>query len=119
MPPPRSTPFRSELGQASVELVAAVPFVVLAGLVAWQLVLTGHTAWLCANAARVAARAEAVDRDPKRAARSALPRSLERDLEVERRRRGGVRVRVRVPILARAWRSPVRIGASTSLGGKH
>ena len=108
---------RGERGQASVELVAAVPFVILAFAVAWQLVLTGHTAWLCANAARIAARAEAVDRDPEKAARSALPRSLERGLDVERRRGGGVRVRMRVPILARVWSSPVTISASTSLGG--
>jgi hypothetical protein len=109
---------RSQVGQASVELVAVVPFVLLAALVAWQLALTGHTAWLCANAARVAARAEAVGRDPKKAARSALPRGLERGIEVRRRDAGGVRVSVRVPVLARRWRAPVRVGASASLGGK-
>jgi hypothetical protein len=108
---------RSQAGQASVECVAALPLTVLVGLVAWQLALTGHTAWLCANAARVAARAQAVGRDPKKAARSALPRGLERGLEVHRRRAGGVRVSVRVPVLARGWRAPVRVGASASLGG--
>ncbi len=104
-------------GQASVELVAALPFLLLAGLVAWQLALAGHTAWLCANAARVAARADAVGRDPAVAARSALPRALERGLRVERRRAGGVRVRVRLPLLVRRWRSPVTVSASSSLGG--
>jgi hypothetical protein len=108
---------RSQSGQASVELVAALPLVLVTGLVAWQLAITGHTAWLCANAARVAARAEAVGRDPRKAARSALPRGLERGLEVDRRRAGGVRVRVRVPLLVRRWRAPVRVGASASLGG--
>jgi len=108
---------RSQSGQASVELVAAVPFALLAGLIAWQLVLTGHTAWLCANAARVAARAEAVGRDPGRAARSALPRALERGLSVSRSKSGGVRVSVRVPIVLRRWRAPVSIGAGSSLGG--
>jgi pilus assembly protein CpaE len=107
---------RSQRGQASVELVAALPFVVLAGLVAWQLALVGHTAWLAANAARVAARADAVGRDPRGAARSALPRSLERHLRVRRHPAGGVSVRVRIPILLRHWRSPVSVGASTSLG---
>jgi hypothetical protein len=48
---------RGNSGQASVEMVAALPFVLLVGLVAWQLALAGHTAWLTANAARVAARA--------------------------------------------------------------
>jgi hypothetical protein len=108
---------RSQAGQASVEFVAALPLMLLVGLVAWQLALTGHTAWLCSNAARVAARAQAVGRDPKKAARSALPRGLERGLEVHRRHAGGVRVSVRVPVLARRWLEPVRVGASASLGG--
>ena len=108
---------RGETGQASVELVAVLPFVLLVGLVAWQLALTGNTAWLSANAARVAARAEAVGRDPERAARSALPAELERGLRVERRKAGGVRVSVRVPLVLRRWRAPVRVGASSSLGG--
>src|SRR2546423_10548045 len=64
---------RSQDGQASVELVAALPFVLLVGLVLWQLALAGQTAWLCANAARVAARAEAVGRSGRDAARSAGP----------------------------------------------
>jgi pilus assembly protein CpaE len=118
MRPAHSTRLASERGQASVELVGVLPFVILGFALAWQLALTGHTAWLCANAARVAARAEAVDRDPEKAARSALPRSLERGLEVDRRRGGGVRVSVRVPVLARSWRSPLSLAASTSFGGK-
>ena len=106
---------RSETGQASVETVAVVPLVLVAAAVAWQLCLTGHTLWLCANAARAAARADLVGESPVRAARSALPRSLERELSVRRTDRG-VRVRVRLPLLARAWRSPVRISAVASLG---
>ena len=109
---------RAESGQASVELLPAVALVLLIGLRGWQLVLTGHTAWLCAGAARVAARADAVGRSPSRAARSALPRSLERGLRVERRRGGGVRVGVRVPLLLRRWRSPAAIAASSSLGSR-
>ena len=107
---------RAHDGQATVELLGVVPALLAAGLVAWQLVLAGHTAWLCANAARVAARADAVGRDPARAARSALPRRLERDLEVDRRKGGGVHVRVRVPLMLRRWRSPVTIGATSPLG---
>lgn len=106
-----------ERGQASVELLGAVPAVLLAGLVAWQVVLAGHTLWLTSQAARVAARAEAVGADPSRAARSALPRSLERGLGVARRREGGVKVSVRVPLVARRWRSPVVVSASSSFGG--
>jgi hypothetical protein len=108
---------QSESGQASVEAVAAVPLVLLAALVAWQLVLAGYSLWSCANAARAAARAEAVGGSPSRAARSALPRSLERGLSVRRGEGGAVRVSLRVPILLPAWRSPLRVSATSSLGG--
>ena len=42
----RSSRLELEAGQASVELVAVVPLVLLAGLVAWQLLLAGHSLWL-------------------------------------------------------------------------
>ena len=100
-----------------MELLGALPLVLLAGLVAWQLVLAGHALWLSAQAARVAARAEAVGESPAAAARSALPRSLERSLRVVRRREGGVTVRVRVPLVVRRWRAPVSVSASSSFGG--
>jgi pilus assembly protein CpaE len=105
-----------EHGQASVELVGVLPFVLLVGAVVWQLALAGHTAWLTANAARAGARADAVGRDAGSAARSALPSSLERGLEVDRLREGGVRVSVRVPLLLRGWETPVRVAAASSLG---
>lgn len=110
--------FQSASGQASVEAVAVVPLVLLSALLAWQLVLAGHALWLCAGAARVAARADAVGRSAERAARSALPESLERGLSVERLDGGGVRVALRVPILLRRWSSPVRVAAVSSLGGE-
>jgi hypothetical protein len=109
---------RPESGQASVEAVAVVPAVILAALIGWQLVLAGHTLWLCAGAARAAARADLVGLSPGRAARSALPKSLERGLSVSRPNGGGVRVEVRLPILVRAWQSPVRVAAVAALGGE-
>src|SRR3954469_5636613 len=39
-------------GQASVELVALLPFVVLAALVVWQLAVAGHALWSAGGAAR-------------------------------------------------------------------
>jgi hypothetical protein len=107
-----------ESGQASVEAVATVPAVLVAALVGWQLVLAGHALWLCANAARAAARAEAVGESPARAARSVLPSGLERGLAVERRRAGAVRVEIGVPLLLAAGKSPVRVAATSSLGGR-
>jgi len=93
-----------------------VPLVLLAAAVAWQLVLTGHTLWLSAHAARAAARAEVVGGSAERAARSALPRSLERDLSVKRLDGGAIRVRIRLPLLLHAWRTPVHVAATSSLG---
>jgi hypothetical protein len=105
-----------ERGQASIELVAALPVVVLLGALVWQLALAGHAAWLTANAARAAARASIVGRSSESAARSALPRSLERGLEVKRGAEGVVRVSVRVPWLLTRAPSPLRVAASSSLG---
>jgi pilus assembly protein CpaE len=107
----------SERGQTTVELVALVPAIVLACAIAWQLVVAGQTAWLAAHAARVAARASLVGGDARAAARSALPRSLERGLKVSSGGGGRVRVRVAVPLLLRRWHSPVSVGATAGLGG--
>lgn len=106
----------SERGQASVEFVAAVPFVLAIGAIAWQLALAGHTAWLTAHAARAGARADAVGADARAAAGSALPAGLRRGLRVKRLRGGGVRVQVAVPALLYRWRSPATVGATASLG---
>src|SRR2546430_4499738 len=100
---------RRQPGQASDELVAAVPFVLLAAAVAWQLALAGETAWLSANAARVAARAEAVGRDGRAAALSALPGPFRAGLKVSRSPGRAVRVRIRMPLLVRRWTTPVEI----------
>ena len=115
MPSLRSRLVRLEAGQASVELVAAVPFVLLAGAVAWQLALAGQTAWLSANAARVAARAEAVGRDGRAAALSALPKPFRNGLQVSQAGGRAVRVRVRIPLLVQHWTSPVAVSASAAL----
>ena len=110
--------FPRDTGQASVELLGAVPFVLLLAAVVWQLALAGHAAWACANAARVAARADAVGLDARAAARSALPRSLERGLVVERAGGGAMRVRVHVPLVFTGRPTPVRIGAVARLAGE-
>lgn len=100
-----------------MEFVAVLPFLLLAALVAWQLVLVGHVAWEAAGAARAGARAAAVGADAAAAARSALPRSLRADTRVARRPvGGGVAVSVPVPLVVYSWRTPLRIGAAASLG---
>jgi hypothetical protein len=106
---------RAERGQASVELVAVLPGVLLVAALLVQLALAGHAAWACANAARVAARADAVGRDAEAAARSALPQRLERGLEVRGEDGGHVSVRVRVPLIVPWKRDPVTVAASARL----
>jgi Flp pilus assembly protein TadG len=93
---PRSA-LRDARGQASVELVALLPvlLVVVAGL--WQLVLVGYAAWGATAAARAAARAHAVGADPARAARAHLASALEHGLRVSPAAGGDVRVAVQVP----------------------
>jgi pilus assembly protein CpaE len=106
----------SQSGQASVEMVAVVPFVLLVGLVLWQLVLAGHTLWMAGNAARVAARAEAVGSDAERAARTALPDALERGMQVsEAGSSAGVEVRLQVPFVLPRWQTPIPVAASANL----
>lgn len=102
-------------GQASVEMVASLPFVLLVGIAVWQVVLAGHTLWACANAARVAARAEAVGQDAERAARSALPDGLERSLEVRQEGSGRVEVQVHVPFVLHRWQTPIPVAATAHL----
>jgi hypothetical protein len=108
--------FRSDRGQASVELIATLPAVLLVGLLVWQFAVAGHAAWAAANAARVAARAAAVQGDAERAARSALPAGLERGLRVRRSDDGTVEVGVRVPLVIRAWGSVATVHARARLG---
>ncbi len=87
----------SERGQASVELVAVIPFLLLSVLIAAQLALAGYALWSAGTAARAGARAENVGDDGAAAARRALPGILREDARVD----AGppVRVRVRTPSL--------------------
>jgi hypothetical protein len=89
-----------EDGQAAVEMVALLPWIAAVLLVAWQFVLAGDARSSAAVAARAAARAVAVGDDPVAAARSRLPRRLERGLRVRAGDEGVVSVSVRVPAVA-------------------
>jgi len=64
---------RGEHGQASVELVAAVPIMLLLGLVSLQLLAVGYAAVLAGGAAEAGALALAAGGEPKEGARAALP----------------------------------------------
>jgi hypothetical protein len=107
--------FRREGGTASVELVAVVPFLLLAVLVAAQIGLAGQALWSAGVAARAAARAALVGGDAKAAARRALPPSMREEAEVS----DGdvVSVRVAIPRLLPAM-PRVMVGASSGLVGR-
>jgi type IV secretory pathway TrbD component len=108
--PPPTTPRRrarahprsrcgDQRGQATVEVVALLPVIVVLLAAAWQAALAGHAFWAATTAARAAARAHAVGADARAAARSRLPGALERGLRVEAGSDGEVEVRVRIPPL--------------------
>lgn len=103
---------RGELGQASVELVAGLPALLLAALVALQLLAAGLVLTLADGAAEAGAIALASGSPPREAVRDALP-GWEQDrarVEVE-----GGRVTVRLlppsPIAALAERLAVTSSA--------
>jgi hypothetical protein len=95
-----------------VELVAVVPFLLLAVVAAAQIALAGQALWSAGVAARAGARAAAVGGDAVAAARSALPPSMREGAKVEDE--DEVSVRVEVPRLIPSLPS-VRVGASSEL----
>jgi hypothetical protein len=89
--------WRAERGQVSAELIAVIPALVLAVLVAAQLGLVGWALWSAGSAARAGARASHVGGDAEAAARSSLPDRLRKGARVSAE--DGVEVRVRIPTL--------------------
>src|SRR3954454_934619 len=96
-PQSNSSRAHEETGTASAELVAVVPFLLLAVVAAAQIALAGQALWSAGVAARAGARAAVVGGDAAAAARSALPPSLRPAAKVEDR--NGVSVQVEVPRL--------------------
>src|SRR3954454_23816901 len=88
---------RDQSGQASVELVAAIPVLLLVTLVVAQLAVAGYALWSAGAAARAGARAGYVGGNAKAAARHSLPVPLRHGADVQDS--DGVRVRVRAPSL--------------------
>lgn len=90
MPPP------AERGQASLELLAGIPALVLAGLVALQLLAAGYSLTLADGAAEAGAMALAAGRPAAPAVREALP-GWARDRVDVSIRGGRLTVRLRPP----------------------
>jgi hypothetical protein len=88
---------RHESGQASIELVAAIPVLLVMTLVVAQLAVAGYALWSAGAAARAGARAAYVGGDAAAVAMRSLPDPLRRAATVDDRH--GVSVRVRAPSL--------------------
>jgi Flp pilus assembly protein TadG len=114
VPPTTASKLREsrERGTASVELIAVVPFLLLAVGVAAQLALAGQALWSASVAARAGARAALVGGDARAAARRALPEAMRAGAKVDGS--GPVSVRVAVPRLFPQL-PVVRVGAGSSL----
>jgi hypothetical protein len=110
---PRSR-VRGEAGSASLELVGALPFLLVAILVAAQLALAGASLWSAGLAARAGARASLVGGRADAVARAALPPALRKGARVSSAG-GGAAVEVAMPRLLPGLPA-VGIGARTRLG---
>ena len=92
---------RGERGQATVEMLGAVPLVIVVGLVLLQLLAVGYAAVLAGNAAEAGALALAAGRDARAGARESLPGWSRARASVSVSG-GRVRVRLRPPSPLRA-----------------
>ena len=87
-----------ERGQATVELLAGVPALLLAGLICLQLLGAGYTLTLADGAVEAGAIAATTGEPAEQAARDALPDWAEEAVSVEQEG-GRITVRVRPPSL--------------------
>jgi|SRR5215211_6657166 len=102
-----------ERGQASVELVAAIPLMLVVTLVVAQLAVAGYALWSAGAAARAGARADYVGGNGKAAARHSLPIPLRAGASIKDS--DGMSVRVRAPALVPGI-PPVPVTAKSDLG---
>jgi len=105
----------SERGQALVELLGAVPVLLLVGLVLLQALAVGYAAVLAGTAAHAGALALAAGGDPRSGVRESLPgwsRARAR-VDVDG---GKVRVRLRPPSPLRALARRLEVESQASVG---
>jgi hypothetical protein len=104
---------RDQSGQASVELVAAIPLLLVVTLMVAQLAVAGYALWSAGAAARAGARAGYVGGDAVAAARRSLPSPLRDGATIKDG--DGVSVRVGAPALIPGI-PPVPVTARSELG---
>jgi hypothetical protein len=86
-----------ERGSASIELLGSLPYLILAALLAWQLLLVATTLTAAQNAARNGSRAASLGDNPITAATGSLPDWLADDATAQSPP-GSNRVTVTVPV---------------------
>lgn len=104
----------SQRGQASVELLGALPAVLLTGLLAFQLLALGYSKVLAGNAAEAAALAVAGGDDAQPAAQAAVPGWSRARMRVSSTG-GRVRVRMRPPSPLRAVARALEVEADAAV----
>ena len=108
---------RGERGQASVELIGALPALLVLALVLLQLLALGYSAVLAGGAAEAGALALARGDDPRAGARKAVPGWSRARMRVLVRR-GSVRVALRPPSPLRAVGRRLEVSATASVAGR-
>jgi hypothetical protein len=103
-----------ERGQASVELVGALPAVLLTALVVLQLLAVGYSKVLAGTAAEAGALARAGGGSPVRAARGAVPGWSRARMRVDARG-GVVQVRMRPPAVLRVLARALEVEATAAV----
>jgi hypothetical protein len=104
----------AERGQATVELVAALPALLLAGLLGLQLLAAGYALTLADGAAEAGALALVSGRPAAEAVRGALPAWAEEEVEVSVEA-GRVTVRLRPPAPLRAIAERLAVTSSAAV----
>ena len=101
---------REEAGQVTIEILGMLPWLLIAGLVAWQLLLVNSTANSAINAARSASRQAGRGGDYKQAARDSLPGYLRggSDTWIDPKT-GFAHVKVKMPLIVPLVHTPITI----------
>ena len=105
---------RHERGQASVELLGAVPALMLLGFVLFQLLAVGYASVLAGSAAEAGALALAGGTDPRAAALRSLPGWSEAHTKIDVEG-GRVEIRLRPPLVLQALGERLEVGAAAQV----
>jgi hypothetical protein len=109
-------PRRADLGQASVELLAGLPLLIVVGLVVLQLLAVGYSAVLAGSAAEAGALALVAGGDARAGVREALPGWSRAGAQVSVSG-GEVRVRLRPPSPLRVVGRRLQVRARAAVDG--